>query len=428
MNIAIAGFGVEGRANLAYWQAKGDTVTVLDESESVQIPEGVASRTGAAAFSQLEDFDMVVRTASLRPDKLASAHKVWSATNEFFAQCPAPVVGVTGTKGKGTTSTLIANILQQAGKTVHLVGNIGVPALDVLPRIQPNDVVVFELSSFQLWDLEKSPHTAVVLMIEPDHQDVHRDMKEYVSAKANIRRHQVVGDTCFYHPTNMLSKQVAETSEISQPRRFGVPEEGACYVKENTFFVQNDPICSVDTLQVVGQHNVENACAAISAAWEYTHSKDAVTEALQAFTGLPHRLKFVRELGGVAYYDDSIATTPGSAIAALDSFRQPKVIILGGSDKRASYDELVQKCRATAARVVTMGQTGSAIAELCRQQGVPVVETGEQGMSATVAAAANWAQPGDVVILSPASASFGMFANYTDRGEQFVAAVEALGE
>ena len=132
--------------------------------------------------------------------------------------------------------------------------------------------------------------------------------------------------------------------------------------------------------------------------------------------------------GGVAYYDDSIATTPGSAIAALDSFRQPKVIILGGSDKGASYDELVQKCRARAARVVTMGQTGSAIAELCRQQGVPVVETGEQGMSATVAAAANWAQPRDVVILSPASASFGMFANYTDRGEQFVAAVEALGE
>lgn len=427
MKIALAGFGVEGQASLRYWQKLGADITILDENETGEYPEGVECISGAAVFENLSDYDMVVRSPSLRPDKLGSAKKVWSATNEFFAQCQAPIIGVTGTKGKGTTASLIASILRAAGRNVHLVGNIGTPALDVLPQIQPDDVVVFELSSFQLWDLEKSPHTAVVLMIEPDHLDVHASFEEYVEAKANIRRHQVVGDTCFYHPTNEFSRQISETSSVSTPRRFGIVDDDACYVRDEQFYIGDDAICGVDTLQIVGRHNLENACAAISAAWEYTRSKEAVSEGLQSFTGLPHRLKFVREVRGVRYYDDSIATTPGSAIAALKSFAEPKIIILGGSDKGADYSELIDLCKETSSRVLAIGQTGKNIAELCERSGVDVRYV-DGGMVEIVEAANGWASAGDVVILSPASASFGMFKNYADRGEQFVKSVNDINE
>ena len=434
MKIAIAGFGVEGRASVNYWLTLGHEVTVLDESPTLtDLPEGVSSITGPRAFSDLSGYDMVVRTAGLRPDRLANPKKIWSATNEFFKQCPAPIIGVTGTKGKGTTCSLIASILRAAGKTVHLVGNIGVPALEVLPSIQQSDIVVYELSSFQLWDLEKSPPVAVVLMIEPDHQDVHTSFDEYVAAKANIRRYQGLDGVCVYHPTNQYSRQIAMTSEGSDERarwqqgahRYGLESEGMVYVDSNNFCVQGHPICSVDTLQLVGQHNIENACAAISAVRQFSVDDGAVAAGLSDFTGLPHRLKFIAEKNGVKYYDDSIATTPGSAIAALRSFSEPRVIILGGSHKGVNYDELISECKTRGAKVIAIGETGRKIYELASDAGIEVYRV-EGLMNAVVKKAAEITKPGDVVILSPASASFDQYANYADRGDQFTEAILAL--
>lgn len=425
MKVVIAGFGVEGQASLLYWHNQGAEVSIADERDTLRVPvEATHAILGADAFSQLDEFDLIIRSPSVNPAKLPYGDKVWSATNEFLAQCPAPIVGVTGTKGKGTTSSLIAAILRASRKTVHLVGNIGVPALEVLPNVTAEDVVVYELSSFQLWDAQKSPHVAVVLMIEPDHLDVHATMDEYVTAKSQIVRHQAQDDVVLYHPTNVFSAAIAEAGE-SHALRYAVPDDGQAYVKENTFFIQDIPICNVDALQIVGVHNQENACAAISAALAVGGIRESVEAGLRSFTGLPHRLKFVREVNGVSYYDDSIATTPGSAIAALRSFTVPRCIILGGSDKGVSYDDIVAECKTTNATVIAIGQTGNVIAELCARAGVSCYrETGL--MNDVVARAAELATEGSVVILSPASASFDQYANYGDRGNQFVAAVEAL--
>lgn len=450
MKIIIAGYGVEGISNLIYFRQRFPDAefVVADERPADKlptIPDGVKLISGKNVFSeQLDDADLVVRTASLPPRNIKTNGKIWSATNEFFDKCPAPIIGVTGTKGKGTTCSLITSILQQAGQTVHLVGNIGVPALDVLPKIKKDDIVVYELSSFQLWDLEKSPHIAVVLMIETDHLNVHTDFADYLNAKKNIRCHQHLGDVCLYHPTNKYSREVAaapldrlldtgdnhgDTLDFAQ--RYAIPDDDQVYVQDGYFCVQDRRICSTSHLRLPGAHNLENACAVMSAVTELpiNVTDEQYAAGLESFTGLPHRLKFVAEKNGVKYYDDSISTTPGSAIAALKAFTEPKVLILGGSDKGADYAELAQEiARQQMRAVIVNGANASEIIEILHKNEVScwVVQLEMAPMLAVVEAAADQAKSGDVVILSPAAASFDMFKSYNDRGEQFVAAVEKL--
>lgn len=409
MKIAIAGYGVEGEQNYQYFNTPDNDVVIVDEKDVPSRPLPVDAMTilGEGAFSKLEGFDLVVRTAGLAPNKIHTDGKIWSATNEFFEKCPAPIIGVTGTKGKGTTSSLIASILCAAGKTVHLVGNIGTPGLTVLSNIQPDDIVVYELSSFQLWDAERSPHIAVVLGVEPDHLDVHSGMDDYVAAKTNIVLHQSANDVTVFNENNEIARSIAGKS-VAQKLAYPV-----------------DIAHLADALVLPGKHNVENASAAVLAVREYVQDEDSIRIGLEAFKGLPHRLKFIREVNNVKFYDDSIATTPGSVIAAIAAFEAPKVLLLGGSDKGADYTELVELCERTGTKVVAVGQTGAAIAELCAQIGV-VCERGGATMAEIVDQANELAQPGDVVILSPAAASFDMFKSYADRGDQFIAAVNSL--
>ena len=428
MKIAITGYGVEGEANYRYYDTPDNQVVIVDEKQpSRQPPIDASLIVGDDAFARLNGYDLVVRTAGLAPHKITTDGKIWSATNEFFAHCPAPIIGVTGSKGKGTTCSLIASILQAAGKTVHLVGNIGTPALDVLATIQPSDIVVYELSSFQLWDLEKSPHVAVVLMIEADHLDVHADMAEYVTAKSQIARHQIVSDLVVYNAANAHASSIAQLSAGS---KVGYQSAETAHVRDEAFWYGEQRLCSVDTLQLPGDHNLDNACAAIDAVWRFTQDGAAITAGLAAFTGLPHRLKFVRTVSGVAYYYDSIATTPGSAIAAIKAFNQPKVLIVGGSDKGADYGPLVAEIMAsdTMRAVIAIGEQGPIIARLLHESGagVAVNLVDAKDMRTIVTSSAASTEQGDVVVLSPACASFDMFKSYADRGDQFIAAVNEL--
>ncbi len=438
MNIAIAGYGVEGEASYGYWNTPDNVLTVIDERQHpLNLPIDAKFEQSSDAFSKLDAYDLIVRSPSINPRKLPYGDKVWSATNEFFAQCPAPIIGVTGTKGKGTTASLIASILEQAGMTVHLVGNIGIPALNVLKNIDSNDIVVYELSSFQLWDIKKSPHIAIVVMIEPDHLDIHDSIEDYLEAKSQIQAHQGKDDICLYHPSNHMSAQVAGViplkgkdevaQKLSTKLRYAVEDDGQVYTRNGKFYSGNEYICETSALPLVGAHNVENACGAISAVKLLGIEGKCIEDGLRDFHGLPHRLKFVREVRGVKYFDDSIATTPGSAIAALHSFDGPKVIILGGSHKGADFSELIAIASETAAQVIAIGQSGDEIAELCQSTGVQVERVHGDMTTIVLAASKQAEESGAVVILSPASASFDMFKSYSDRGDQFIAAVEELG-
>lgn len=427
MNIAIAGYGVEGKSSYAYFAARGHLVTILDQRNKISdLPDGAKAILGEDAFASLDSYDMVVRTPSLAPGQIKNAKKVWSATNEFFARCPAPIIGVTGTKGKGTTSSLIASILEKGGKKVHLVGNIGQPALEVLDLVRAEDVVVYELSSFQLWDIEKSPHIAVVLMIEPDHLDVHTTFDEYITAKQKIVRFQTPNDIVIF---NVQNNYAVEITSVSAATKIPVPTNEYVHVGEGYFWYGGKKICSVSSLKLPGAHNLDNACAAIAAAWPYVQDSKSIEQSLSDFDGLPHRLKFVREVGGVKYYDDSIATTVGSAIAAMRAFSAPKVIIMGGASKGiVNFEEVASVAVSTRVKgVVLIGEQADKLQEVFEKQGVNCRNLGSNTtMKDIVRVASNLTEPGDVVILSPAHASYDMFKNYADRGDQFVGAVNEL--
>ena len=427
MKIAIAGYGVEGQESFRYWSKLPENeVTIVDEKGTgAPIPEGIPSIVGPDAFKQLEGFDLVIRTAGLSPSKIATSGKIWSATNEFFEKSPAPIIGVTGSKGKGTTVSLIASILEEAGKKVWLVGNIGISALSVLEQIKPDDIVVYELSSFQLWDLQRSPQVAVVLFIEREHLDVHANMEEYVEAKAQITKHQIPGDILIYNAENKYSVQIADSS-VAQ--KIGYPSNEAAHVVDGWFYYGQQQLVSVNTLSIPGAHNVSNALAAIDAIWPFTQDVDAIEGGLSDFIGLPHRLAYVANVNNVEYYDDSIATTPSSAIAALRAFAdKPKVIILGGSTKGSEFNELAMELTRHDVQVILIGDEAARIAEALEIVGFTHYESIENATAELFTRrAAELALPGSVVLLSPAAASFGLFKNYADRGEQFIAAVNNL--
>jgi UDP-N-acetylmuramoylalanine--D-glutamate ligase len=426
MKIAIAGYGLEGEENYKYWAAQGShDITIVDEREtpSHELPEGVPTLLGPGVFEQLNGFDLVIRTAGLAPYKIKTDGKVWSATNEFFEKCPAKIIGVTGTKGKGTMSSLIAALFEAAGEKVWLVGNIGISAIKVLDQIGSEDIVVFEISSFQLWDLERSPHTAVVGLIEPDHLNVHIDMEDYVNAKAHIRLYQTDGDICIYHPTNHYSHQIATSVTHGKIQRYGIADDGGVYERDGEFQQKDEVICPTDLLQLIGQHNIENACAAITVARLHGLSINAIEDGLKLFKGLPHRLELVRKFAGVDYYNDSFSSAPPASVAAVKSFTSPEIVIVGGTDKANDFSILIDtiKSQSNIKEVVIIGEIRQKLAEQFAVANISakVTTLDAQTMDEIVQYAVHQAEPGDVVLLSPGTASYDMFRDFYDRGDQF---------
>lgn len=427
MKIALLGYGVEGESAYRYYSQlypRAEFI-VLDNAMDPKntIPDNVEFRGGVESFLNI-DADIVVRTPAVSPSKISSRGIVTSVTKEFFEKCPAPIIGVTGTKGKGTTCTLIAKMLEAAGRKVWLVGNIGVPALDIIDDVKAEDIVVYELSSFQLWDLEKSPETAVVLLIEPDHLNVHKDFEDYVAAKGNITRYQQESDFVIYHPTNEQSRKIALLSTGIKKRYHS---KGGAYIKDDAIYIDTKKVCTISDVALPGVHNLENVCAAVTAVWSYTKDIDAIAHAIRSFTGLPHHIEKVREFEGVAYYDDSYSSAFAATLAAVKSFTQPVILIVGGFDRGIDVTSFVEQLtqQQNLKRIVAVGQTRELLVPLLYRRGMNATEV-NGSMDIVVKTARREASPGDIVLLSPGFASFDQYKNFVDRGEKFQKEVESL--
>lgn len=435
--IGVLGFGANHRALLAWLLDHGATdVTVYDENSAVAEQIGQAGIdvpvvVGADALGRVEA-DVVFRTPGLplrRLDMLrAKGVTVTSQTELFLELCPARTIGVTGTKGKGTTSSLIAHILEGAGQRVFLAGNIGADPFAFLDDLTHGDTVVLELSSFQLDGIVVSPSVAVVLGVTSDHLDHHESLAAYREAKANIVRHQNPSDVAILNldsPTALGYAAAAGGTVLYYSAHKSV--DAGCYLLDGAYYWR-DPrnevpelIGSTETLAIQSAHNQENAAAAIAVAKLLGVSTSQVVAGVRSFPGLPHRTEMVMERDGVRWINDSYATVPDATIAAINAFRDPTLLIVGGSSKGADYTLLgAAIARADIKQLIALGPTGPQIAEAAHAAGFSREYTKiVSDLQSAVATAELSAKPGDVVLFSPASASFDQFKNAAERGERF---------
>jgi UDP-N-acetylmuramoylalanine--D-glutamate ligase len=438
MQIAILGFAGEGHAAYEYWNRDGNSITICDVDPDTKVPKEAKARLGKDYLAGLDAYDVLVRTPSLHPKDIVAANpknkdilnKVTTGTNEFFRVCPTKnIIGVTGTKGKGTTSTLITKMLEAAGKRVHLGGNIGIPPLDLLKNnIKLTDWVVLELSNFQLIDLHSSPPMGVCLMIEPEHLNWHETIDEYLDTKRQLFRHQSENDVAIYYGPNRYSLSIAEASPgVLMP--FMAPP-GAVVVEDEKVVIEGVDICSVDDIRLLGKHNWQNVCAAVTVAWQITHDQQALKKAISAFPGLPHRLEFVREVDNVRYFNDSYASAPGATIAALSAIEGKKIMIVGGLDRGLELQEMARafvKHSDDVRRVVIIGAAGLRLEkELAAHAFTNYDLLKAKDLAEIVQHAKANAQNGDSVVLSPGFASFDMFKNFEERGLKFKKIVNSL--
>lgn len=422
--IAVLGVGLEGRDLINYLTQNYTNITVYDEKSRNELDlkginiKGISFVCGSGVFGEkdLNNFYTIYRSPGIYRyrNELNSLEKkgvkISSAIKLFFELCPATIIGVTGTKGKGTTSTLIFNILKKADKKVYLAGNIGRPYLSLLSKLKKSDFVVLELSSFQLIDLNKSPHISVVLNITSDHLDWHKSIQEYVDAKSNIVK--------FQKPTDWA----VINDEYKIPKSFSKETRG------NIIFFNRNKLEDIYKKDLIlrGEHNLENIAAAVSVAKILNIDEKIIIETVKNFKGLEHRLEFVREVNRIRFYNDSFATGPQPTIAAIKSFTEDQTLILGGSDKRLDYKELGKVIEETenVKNIILIGQIRDRIKKFIKTK--EIFDLGFSEMKTIVKKAFEITPKGGVVILSPASASFDMFKDYKDRGNQFKEVVRKL--
>lgn len=444
--IAVVGFGLEGKDLVRYLKKFNKDITVFDRKDKKELKiddefKDINFILGSKySLGLLNQFDVIYRSPGVYrfikeiTDAEKKGVKVSSATDVFFQKCKGKIIAVTGTKGKGTTSTLIYNILKRDGKKVFLVGNIGKPYLEILDLIDNQSWVVMEISSFQLIDLKVSPHIAAVLNITQDHLDWHKDLKEYINAKKNIVLFQKKEDFCVI---NSDYEVLDSFSKITKSKTYftSIKEEvNGCFVKDNKIILKIDnkteEIGDTKNLLLRGTHNWENITAAILSSFLANADIQSIKDEIFSFKGLEHRLELVKEINGVTFYNDSFATGPQPTIAAIKSFKEPITLILGGYDKKLSYDDLIGTILLVKnlKNIILIGDLENKLFELLSKSGYKgnLFRLGKSKMKEIINKAYKVTEKGGVVILSPAAASFDMFENYKQRGIHFKKSVSKL--
>ena len=445
--IAMCGIGVSNTPLILNFLEKGAKVYACDRRSREMIGEiadkleaaGAELCLGEGYLNDLE-VDIIFRTPGMSfnlPELEAARKKGIAVTSEmevFFDLCPATLFAITGSDGKTTTTTLISKMLEAEGKKVFVGGNIGKPLLPEIENITADDFVVVELSSFQLISMRKSPDVAVVTNLAPNHLDVHKDMEEYIDAKKNIILHQNAFSRTVLNRDNEITqgfKKYARGQSLSfsmtEPLKNGawLDSDGTIHM---TYRGIDAPIMHRDDIAILGDHNVENYLAAIAAVWGFV-GMDSIKKVAREFMGVEHRIEFVREVKGVKYYNDSIASSPTRTIAGLKAFNQKVHLIAGGYDKHIPYEPLVPYILEKVEKLYLCGATADKIEAAVKADksynGTPEIIRCES-ITAAVLKANEIAKAGDIVTLSPASASFDAYPNFVARGNHFKELVNKL--
>ena len=444
--VLVLGVGVSNRPLVRLLLRYGIDVTCCDKTPREKLDAELLELEAQGAKLHLGEGyldgvsgDVVFRTPGLHPDTpqikalREAGATITSEMEAFFALCPAPIIAVTGSDGKTTTTTLISELLKQQGFKVWIGGNIGTPLLDRADEMQPEDKVVLELSSFQLMYFPYSPHIAVITNLSPNHLDIHRDMEEYITAKENLYLHQTADDLLILNRDNEITHsfvpkaraKVLEFSRLTEPERGVFLRDGAIWRKRET----TEKILDQSEILLPGIHNVENYMAAILAVGDLV-SDENIRIVARRFGGVEHRIELVREKDGVRWYNDSIASSPTRTIAGLRSFSQKLILIAGGYDKHIPFEPLGPEIVDHVKILILCGATAPKIEAAVL--GAPNYVPGspeilhEEDFYEAIRLADRVAKPGDVVILSPAGPAFDKFKNFMVRGREFKKTVMEL--
>ena len=447
--VAIIGLGVSNLPLLDYMYGKNAKVTVFDEKEEKDIEKNILEKLknykfdyflGKNCFENLKGFDIIFRSPSFLPTRkeLVEEEKrgaiITSEIEMLMKLTPATIIGVTGSDGKTTTTSLIYSILKNAGYNTYLGGNIGIPLFTKLNEMKPNDIVVLELSSFQLMGMDVSPHIGVITNITPNHLNIHKDYQEYINAKKNIFKHQNKDDYIILNYDNDITRNCAKEAK-SKVIFFSGKEK-----LENGFIVDNKIIkkCEdgirthiLDCKDVLlrGEHNFENIATAIAATSSLVDIDKSI-DTIKEFKAVEHRLEYVRTIDDVKWYNDSVSSSPTRTIAGLKSFDEDIVLIAGGYDKNLDYTPIAKPILKKVKTLILLGQTSGKIFDAVKEEEEKENKNIDIFMVNTLEEAVNLARKqakvGEIVLFSPASASFDMFKNFADRGNKFKDLVNKL--
>ncbi|APM37525.1 UDP-N-acetylmuramoyl-L-alanine--D-glutamate ligase [Clostridium kluyveri] len=435
--IGVVGIGISNKPLIDFLLKLGARVSAFDKKSPDEIGEvarelkekDVDLVLGEKYLNDLSDFDVIFKTPSMRIDSPAFVKAkekgayVTSEMEEFIRYCPAKIYGVTGSDGKTTTTTLMYSILKKQGYKSWIGGNIGTPLFSKVEEIRPDDRVVIELSSFQLMTMNISPEVAVITNVSPNHLDIHKDMEEYIMAKKNIFKYQSNSDLLVLNKDNELTNSMTGEA-LGKVKQFSIKEKlnKGGYLNKDSLCIDGDEVCKLSEIKLKGMHNVENLLAAFCALKDDVNI-ESMREVATTFSGVEHRCEFVREIDGVKYYNDSIASSPTRTLAALKAFEKPVILIAGGYDKKIPFDILAEEGYSKIKTLVLIGATKYKIKEafenleLKKQVHIPIIMA--NSLVEAVNSARKVSRRGDVVTLSPACASFDMFANFEIRGNMF---------
>ena len=427
-NILIVGFAREGQASLRFLQRVAPECTItLCDSRHIEGHNDLRKYSGPGYLVAAEkhSYDLILRSPGIPPETILAIFPnstIRTATSLFLEYAPGLVIGVTGTKGKSTTASLITHLLTEEYDDVRLVGNIGKPALDYLELSNSKTIFVCELSSFQLEDVVRSPHTAVLLPVVPEHLDHHGSFESYVLAKYNIFKFQTKGSALVLDSDRLPMKTNVTENLLLDVKQIAFWKEDVLYIEEKPTELR------AQTLRVRGSGALENICYAVAVVLHHEVPQEKVLSALQTFNPLPHRLEIVACKNGITYVNDSLCTVPEALINALDAFEDSaEVLIAGGHDRGIQYDVLTQPLvLADLKAIILFHGAGEKIQEVALKAGVKAEILYVNSMQEAVILAAKFARPGGTVLLSPAASSFGLFKDYVDRAEQFIKAVELI--